>query len=411
MWFFRSPTIVHGEDAIQHLRELPITKAFIVTDANIRKAGLLEPVLDGLKRIGAHHTVFDAVEQEPSLPTIQIGAEAVQAFGPDWIIAIGGGSAMDAAKAMWVLENPSLEIEGISPIEPIHLRQRARLICIPTTSGTGSEATWAFVITIPASDDQPARKLGSGHTQAVPDYAIVDPQMTRTQPRRVTANSGMDALTQAIEGYLATWANDYTDGLCLIAMKLAFENLQNAYANPGDLVAREKMANCAAIGGLGYINSMVGMAHSMGHALGAIFHVPHGRAVGLFLPYVIEFYASEARPDDVKTRFVDIAKFVGLRHDNEIVAADALTAKVRHLAKQIGQPHTIADLGITYSHFEAQLDALVDNAMNDTVIFSSPRQPTMDELRAVFVCAYRGNRQRFSARSVCVAPHTIRPYP
>jgi alcohol dehydrogenase class IV len=394
MWFFRSPSIVHGEDAVQHIRELSIRRAFIVTDTNIAKAGLLELVQNELALAGATHTCFDAVEPEPALTTLNIGTQAMREFAPDWIVAVGGGSVMDAAKAMWVLyENDNLDIESLSPLEPIRLREKARLMCVPTTSGTGSEATWAFVVTIPnrAGDGAiPARKLGSGHPQAMPDYAIVDPQMMRTQPRRVTADSGMDALTQAIEGYLATWANDYTDGLCLVAIKLAFDHLESAYANATDLIAREKLANCAAIGGLGYINSMVGLAHSMGHALGAAFKIPHGRAVGVCLPYVLGFYAGEDRPDDVKTRFVDIAQFVGLRHDDERVAARELITRIRHLAKAIDQPLTLMDLGISHADFSARRDALVDIALNDTVIFASPRQPSAEELHMLFEAVYEG---------------------
>ncbi len=393
MWFFRSSTIVHGEDALQHLAELSGRRALIITDPNVRKVGLLDPALELLTQANMQTAIHDDVEPEPSLATIQHGAQIMQQFAPDWIVAIGGGSAMDAAKAMWVCyENPEIDLEALSPLEPIALRRKARLVAIPTTAGTGSEATWAFVITLPGD---PPRKLGSGHPLAMPDLAIVDPRMTRTAPPRVTADSGMDALTQAIEGYLSTWANDYTDGLCLVATRLALDYLARAYHNPGDTAAQEKMANCAAIGGLGYINSMVGLAHSMGHALGAIFHLPHGRAVGLCLPYVIAFYASAARPTEVKTRFVELARFCGLRSGDEREAAQALIERIRALAGEIGQPLTIAEAGIAPADFERRLDALVDNAMNDTVIFASPRQPSADELRALFACAFHGRPVEF----------------
>ncbi|BCX03623.1 MAG: hypothetical protein KatS3mg053_1561 [Candidatus Roseilinea sp.] len=393
MWFFRAPTIVHGEDALQYLSELRGRRAFVVTDPNVRAAGLVELALPQLECAGISHHLHDDVEPEPSLTTIQRGAQAMAAFGPDWIVAVGGGSVLDAAKAMWVLyENPGLDLEALSPLEPIAMRERARLVAIPTTAGTGSEATWAFVITLPGN---PPRKLGSGHPLAMPDIAIVDPRMTRTAPPRVTADSGMDALTQAIEGYLASWANDYSNGLCLVATKLALDYLPRAYRDPNDVEAREKMANSAAIGGLGYINAMVGLAHSMGHALGAIFHLPHGRAVGLCLPYVIAFYASPARPRETKTRFVELAKFCGLRWDDETIAAQALVERIRALAREIGQPLTIADAGVAFPDFNAALDALIDNAMNDTVLFASPRQPTADELRALFVCAFHGRPVEF----------------
>ncbi len=398
MWFFRSPTIIHGEDALMHLRELKGERAFIVTDANIRKAGLLDPIHMHLEHSGIAHTTHDEIEAEPALSTIQLGADLMHAYQPDWIIAAGGGSVIDAAKAMWVLyENPGLDLEALAPVEEISMRRKARFVAIPTTAGTGSEATWAFVITLPGAStlqhvQGAARKMGSGHPLAMPDLALIDPAMTRRLPARVTADTGMDALTQAIEGFLATWANDYTDGLCLVAVKLALEFLPMAYANPEDQVAREKMANSAALAGLGYINSMVGLAHSMGHSLGAVFQVPHGRAVGLFLPYVIAFYGSLQRPADTQTRFVEMAKFLGLRHDDEHTAAHALARAVRALAKSIDQPLTIANAGIAFSNFEANLDALVDNAMNDTVIFCSPRQPSSDELRQLFVCAFEGGQ-------------------
>lgn len=386
MWFFRSPTIVHGEDALDYLKEVGISRAFVVTDATLRHLGLLEPVL---RRMPEHAVqgMFDAVEPEPSLATVRAGAEALRAAAPEWIIAVGGGSVLDAAKAMWVLyENPDLDLEALTPMTPLALRRRARLIAIPTTAGTGSEATWAFVITLPGN---PPRKLGSGHPLAVPDLAIVDPAMSRTAPPQVTADSGMDALTQAIEGYLSTWANDYTDGLCLTAARLAFDYLARAVRNPDDVEAREKMANSAAIGGLGYINSMVGLAHSMGHALGAILHIPHGRAVGLCLPYVLEFYIADA-PDALCRRIVELARFVGLEHDDAPLAARQLVARIRALARAIGHPLNIAAAGVPRAAFEASLDALVDNAMNDTVIFGAPRQPTLDDLRRLFVCAFEG---------------------
>lgn len=393
MWFFRSPTLVHGDDALTHLRELKGRRAFIVTDANIRRAGLLDMIYAHLDSAGIAHTTHDEIEAEPVLGTIQRGAVLMQKYMPDWIIAAGGGSVIDAAKAMWVLyENPGLDLEALAPVEEISMRQKARFVAIPTTAGTGSEVTWAFVITLPGDDVAAPRKLGSGHPLAMPDLALIDPAMTRSLPARVTADTGMDALTQAIEGYLATWANDYTDGLCLVAAKLALEWLPVAYRHPDDMTARERMANSAALAGLGYINSMVGLAHSMGHALGAVFKVPHGRAVGLFLPFVIEYYASVNRPPETHTRFVDLAKFLSLRHDDEHVAGHALAHKVRELAKSIDQPLTIADAGVAFSDFETQLEVLIDNAMYDTVIFCSPRQPSSDKLRQLFIGAFEGGQ-------------------
>ncbi len=388
MWFFRSPTIVHGEDALEYLRELEIAHAFVVTDRVIASIGLLERALRVLRERSAVITVFDAVEPEPSLEIIHQGARAMAAHQPAWIIAIGGGSVMDAAKAMWVLyENPDVDVEALAPMQPIQLRRKARLIAIPTTAGTGSEATWAFVITVPGN---PPRKLGSGHPLAMPDYAIVDPIMSASAPPHVTADGGMDALTQAIEGFLANWANDYTDGICLTAARLALEHLPRAYHHPDDRIARERMANSAALSGLGYINSMVGLAHSMGHALGAIFRVPHGRAVGLCLPYVLRFYGAPGCPSEAAHRLIALARALDLPHEDARAAAHALATRVQEVARAVQQPLTIAALGISREQFDAALPALVENALNDTVIFNSPRQPSEAELRALFMRAFEG---------------------
>jgi alcohol dehydrogenase class IV len=394
MWFFRSPTVVFGEEALFHIRELRGKRALVVTDKAINGAGLVAPVLFQLQRAGISSDIFDDVEAEPSLDTIESGAVKLEDSGADWIVAVGGGSVLDAAKAMWVLyENPDLELESINPLEPIKLRERARMIAVPTTAGTGSEVTWAFVVTVPGENGAPPRKLGSGHPLAVPDYAIVDPVMSASMPARLTADTGMDALTQAIEGYLSNWANDYTDGLCLIATRLAFNFLTRSYRDPADREAAEKMANAAAIGGLGYINSMVGLAHSLGHAIGAVFKVPHGRAVGMALPIALDFYAHAPEPE---TRCAELLRFLG---DDvayaEPEACQALADRVRTLAAELDLPPTLAAAGVTAEQFEAQVDTLVDQAMGDTVLFTSPRQPSEEELRQLFAAVFSGARVDF----------------
>ncbi|HQV69724.1 MAG TPA: iron-containing alcohol dehydrogenase [Thermoflexales bacterium] len=381
MWFFRSPTIVFGEDALTHLNEISGTRALIITDPSIRKLGLLAPVQGHLGHM--QQAVFDEVEPEPSLPTILRAVQHANAFLPDWIIGVGGGSAMDAAKAVWILhENPGLNVEDISPLGPISLRKKAGMIAIPTTSGTGSEATWAFVVTL-HDENGVARKLGSGHPQAVPDYAIVDPLMSASMPPKLTADTGLDALTQAIEGYVSTWHNEFSDGLCLVAAQLAFAHLAQAVKHGDDITAREKMALSAAIAGLGYINSMLGIAHSMAHAAGALLGIPHGRACGIFLPHSIEFCAG-----DGVTRYQDITRFMGWPSADEAEAGAILAAKVRALMREINAPLTIAEAGISRPAFDAALDHLIDNAMSDTVIFSSPRQPSAEELRELFITSF-----------------------
>jgi alcohol dehydrogenase class IV len=393
MWFFRSPTVVFGEDAVLHIRELRGKRGFVVTDKTINANGLLAPVLFQLEHAGMQIKIFDDVETEPSLSTAESGADQCADFGPDWIVAVGGGSVMDAAKAIWILyENPDIDVDEINPLDTIKLREKARLVCVPTTAGTGSEMTWALVLT--DNRDGTPRKLSTGHPLATPDYAIVDPGMSASMPQALTADTGLDALTQAIEGYLATWRNDFSDGPCLTAAKLCFNYLKRAWDDAAlttteDLEAREAMANAAALSGMGYINAMVGLAHSMAHSAGALLKIPHGRACGLFLPHVIEFYVAPDAPSDTQTRFVELMASLGETHPSEVAAAKRLASLVRGLVAEVGAPLTLSDAGIERDDFDHVLDALVDTAANDSVIFTSPRQPNSAELRRLFLGAWQ----------------------
>jgi alcohol dehydrogenase class IV len=386
MWFFNSPEIVYGEDAISYLAQIEGKRAFIVTDRNIIELGFVERVIEKLEEAGIESKVFSEVEPDPSIETVKRGAEEMMAYEPDWVIGVGGGSSMDAAKAMWVLyERPDVEPSEINPIIPLGLRKKARLITIPTTSGTGAEATWAIVLT----DKAERRKLGLGSRENMADIAILDPFFVAKLPPRLTADTGMDALTHAIEGYTSAWRNEFCDGLCLKAVQLIFDYLPIAYES-GEMEAREKMQNAAAIAGLGFGNSMAALAHSMGHSLGAIFHIPHGRAVGLFLPYTIEFAVRGGG-----TRYAEIARFLGLPSRTEEEGASSLAEAVRKLSKRLGQPLTIEELGISQEEFEAELNKLVENAEADTQTLTSPRIPSTEEFEKLFRYAYEGRRVDF----------------
>ncbi len=383
MWFFNSPEIVYGAGALSYLEELEGRRAFIVTDPTIARLGFPEQVQLRLEKAGIESTVFAEVEPEPSLETVRRGAQAMAAFAPDWIIGLGGGSSMDAAKAMWILyERPDIAPDAISPLERLGLRKKARLICIPTTAGTGSEVTWAIVLT----DRAEGRKLGLGTREVVPDLAIVDPEFTMHLPRDITAATGMDVLTHAVEGFSSTWANDFTDGLCLQATRMVFEYLPRATARGAeDLEAREKMANAAAIAGLGFGNSMAALAHAMGHSAGALFHIHHGRVVGLFLPYTIEYTAN----GDVG-RYRDLARVLDLPAADERTAAMSLARAVRDLARRLGEPLSLQEAGVSQQVFEDNLDRLCDFAEADPTIVTARRVPTRDELARLFQYAYRG---------------------
>jgi alcohol dehydrogenase class IV len=384
MWYFRSPEIIFGQDALDHLTQLSGNRALIVTDPVMVDLGFAEKVTAKLKAAGIASKIFSEVEAEPSIATIQRGAAAMTEYQPDWVVGLGGGSPVDAAKAMWILyENPDIDILLVNPFEPLTMRRKARMIAISATSGTGAEVTWAIVLTDPA--DQ--RKVAVGSPENLPDIAIVDPALAGTMPPQLTADTGLDALSHAIEGYTSSWHNDFSDGLCLKAIQLVFDNLPRAVANEQDAEAREKMHNAAAIAGLGFINSMCSLAHALGHSLGAVYNLPHGRTVGLFLPYTIQFNVLGDEP----TRYHEIAAFLGLPAATVRQGTDSLIKAINQLAERIGQPRSIRQaLDLSLDQLEADLDRLVEYAETDTQIVTSVRAPSTDDVRQLFLYAYHG---------------------
>jgi alcohol dehydrogenase class IV len=339
MWYFVAPQVVFGQDALSYLAELKGRLAFIVTDKNISSLGLVDKVKEQLSQAGIQTTVFDEVEPDPSLQTVQKGVAMLNQHGPDLVVAVGGGSVMDAAKAMRVqYERPDIRPEEINPfISDLGLGAKCRLICVATTSGTGAEATFAIVLT----DTADQRKLSLINREIIPDIAIVDPEMARAMPPQITADTGMDVLTHAVEGYTCAWKNDFTDGLCIRAIQIVFHYLSKAVKDGNDMEAREKMHNAACIAGIGFINALSSMAHAAGHSLGALFHIPHGRAVGLFLPYTIEFIGG-AREE----LWAEIAYAIKLEVPEGKRAATVLVRAIRELARGINQPLSIKETGI-----------------------------------------------------------------
>ncbi len=387
MWTFVSPKIVFGEDALDELLSVPIRRALIVTDRTIRELGLIEPIADRLGKIGATWEVFDGVRPDPDVPTVLAGADAARSFEPDWILGIGGGSPLDAAKAIWVLyERPDLQPGEINPFIDLGLRKRARLITVPTTSGTGADVTWAIVLTDPVEK----RKMGLGNRENVADIALVDPSMAAGMPPRLTADTGLDALTHAIEGFICTWHTDMTDGLCVHAAGEILQYLLRAVEDGSDLEARTRMHHAATVAGLGFGNAMASIAHAMGHALGSTFEIPHGRAVALALPYTLEFAARET-----SDRAAVLAARLAISAKPGEAGTRALAAAVRGLISNVGNPGSIAEAGISREAFDGALDKLVSDAENDTQMITAPRSPSSEELRALFTTAYDGNAVSF----------------
>lgn len=384
MWFFRSPEIVFGEGALDRLTRIQGHKALIVTDEMIVALGYVDLVKAKLAEAGIEVAVFTEVEPNPSIQTVQRGAQAALECEPDWVIGLGGGSAMDAAKAIFVLyERPDLAPDEIVPMGSLGVRHKARLIAIPTTSGTGAETTWPIVLT----DLTEHRKLSVGHPENIPDLAIVDPQFVSKLPRQITGDTGMDVLTHAVEGYTSQWHNDFADGLCLKAIQLVFDYLPRAWEHGADdPEAREEMHNAATIAGLGFGNSMAALAHGLGHSLGAVCGVPHGRAVGLFLPYTIEYSVR----GDVATRFADIAELLRLHPADEADGAAKLAAAIRSLAGRLSQPLNLREAGLSREQFEAWLPKLAENALNDSATLIGLRFPEEAEVERLYRYAFEG---------------------
>jgi alcohol dehydrogenase class IV len=383
MWYFVVPTVVFGQGALSHLAELKGKSAFIVTDKNIVKLGLVDKVKEQLSQAGIQAAVFDEVEPDPSLQTVRKGVAVMNRYGPDLVVAVGGGSVMDAAKAMRVqYERPDIRPEEINPfISDLGLGAKCKLVCIATTSGTGAEATFAIVLT----DTADQRKLSLINREIVPDIAVVDPELAQVMPPQITADTGMDALTHAVEGFTCTWKNDFTDGLCIKAIQLVFQYLPRAVKDGNDMEAREKMHNAGCIGGIGFINALSSMAHAAGHSLGALFHVPHGRAVGLFLPYTIEFIG-EAREE----LWAEIAYSIKLEVPKGKGAATVLAQAIRGLAREIDQPLSIKETGISLDSFNKAMEKLIDNVMADGSLIVSARIPNVAETERFFNYTYEG---------------------
>jgi alcohol dehydrogenase class IV len=383
MWYFVTPEVVFGRDAVTRLSQLEGKSAFIVTDGNMVKLDFVDKVKEQLSMAGIESSVFDGVEPDPSVETVKKGASEMSRCGPDWVVALGGGSVLDAAKAMWVgYERPDIRIEELNPFgPPLGLRSKARLVCIPTTSGTGAEATWGIVLTV--TEEQ--RKMSVGSRETTPDIAIVDPAFALEMPPGLTAQTGMDVLTHAIEGFTSTWKNDFSDGLCLRAIQLVFQYLPIAYKDGKDMEAREKMHNAACMAGIGFINSMCALAHATGHSLGGIFHIPHGRAVGLFLPYTIEFIG-----DSREDLWAEIAYSIRLKVPKGKKAAPILARAIRTLASGINEPLSIKELGIPSDSFDNSMGKLVDYAMSDFQLVTTARAPGSEETEKFFRYAYDG---------------------
>lgn len=413
MLWFRTPQKVYMKkgclpvalDELKHI--LHKEKVFIVTDEFLYNNGYLKPITDKLDELGIKHTEFFHVAPDPSLACAKEGAVAMNAFQPDCIIALGGGSAMDAGKIMWVMyEHPEVDFMDMA-MRFVDIRKRvytfphmgdkAYFIAIPTSAGTGSEVTPFAVIT----DEQTGVKYPLADYELLPNMAIVDADMMMDAPKGLTAASGIDAVTHALEAYASMMATDYTDGLALRSLKMIFEYLPAAYANgPHDPVAREKMANAATMAGMAFANAFLGVCHSMAHKLGAFHHLPHGIANALMINEVLRFNASET-PAKMGTfpqydhphtlaRYAEVADYLGIKGKDDNEKLENLIKEIDKLKNKIGIKATIRDYGIDEQDFLDRLDDMVEQAFDDQCTGANPRYPLMKEIKQMYLKAYYG---------------------
>ena len=413
MQWFKVPEKIYFEaGSIAYLEKMPnIERAFIVTDPGMVKLGYVDKILYHLRNRQhyVHSEIFSEVESDPSFDTIMKGVEAMKTFKPDVIIALGGGSPIDAAKGMWLFyEHPEADPEGLK-LKFMDIRKRTykfpklgekcQMVAIPTTSGTGSEVTSFAVIT----DKEKNKKYPLADYELTPDVAIVDPDLVMSLPKSVTADTGMDVLTHALEAYVSNMASDYTDGLAEKAVELVFKYLEQAYDNGTNKLAREKMHNASTIAGMAFTNAFLGVNHSMAHKIGAEFHLPHGRINAILLPYVVRYNATKP------TKFVsfpkyeyfiadqkyyEMAKKVGLKAETKEEGISSLIEKIKEMNAHMNIPKSFQEAGIEEQEFLSKVDMLADRAFEDQCTTANPRVPLVSEIKQILLDSYYGKDVR-----------------
>ena len=409
MQWFKIPEKIYFEaGSIAYLEKMPdITRAFIVTDPSMVKLGYVDKLLYHLRKRNeyVHSEIFSDVEADPSFDTINKGVKMMNEFKPDVIIALGGGSPIDAAKGMWLFyEHPEADVEGLK-LKFMDIRKRtykfpklgikAKMVAIPTTSGTGSEVTSFAVIT----DKKLNKKYPLADYELTPDVAIVDPDLVMSLPKTVTADTGMDVLTHAIEAYVSNMASDFTDGLAEKAVELVFKNIREAYNNGDNKEAREKMHNASTIAGMAFTNAFLGINHSLAHKIGAEFHLSHGRTNAILLPYVIRYNSQKP------TKFVSFPKYEYFIADKKYAdlsrrmyfpaytneeGVNSLIEEIKRLNKDLNIPKSFAEMGIPENEFLSKVDMIADRAFEDQCTTANPRLPLVSELKQILLDSYYG---------------------
>lgn len=382
----------YGKGALENLKNLSGKKAIVVSGgSSMRRGGFLDRIEAYLKEAGMEVTFFEGVEPDPSVETVMKGAAKMQEFQPDWIVAIGGGSPIDAAKAMWAFyEYPDTTFEDlITPFNFPKLRTKALFCAIPSTSGTATEVTAFSVIT----DYSKGIKYPLADFEITPDVAILDPDLVASLPPKQVAYTGMDALTHAIEAYVSTLNSPFTDPLAIKAIEMVVDYLPASYK--GNMDAREQMHYAQCLAGQAFSNALLGIVHSMAHKTGAAFstgHIPHGCANAIYLPYVIKYNAHEP---EAKRRYADIARRIGLGGTSEESQVNALCDLIKAYNVKLNIPSTLKEFGIDEAEFKEKVAEIAVNAVGDACTGSNPRSITPEQMEKLFTCTYYGTEVDF----------------
>ena len=387
--------IYHGPGSLSEIAKLKGKKAFVVTGGgSMKRFGFLGKTLEFLREAGMETHVFEGVEPDPSVETVRRGAEEMKIFCPDWIVAIGGGSPIDAAKAMWAFyEHPDISFESLcTPFSFPELRQKAHFCAIPSTSGSATEVTAFSVIT----DYEKGIKYPLADFNITPDVAVVDPDIAQTMPPKLAAHTGMDAFTHAVEAYVSTLHSEFTDPLALRAISLVSEYLIDSFG--GERTAREKMHYAQCLAGMAFSNALLGITHSMAHKTGAAFsggHIVHGCANAMYLPKVIRF---NSRTPEAKKRYADIARSLGLAGSHEEELVSSLIGRIEEMNSQLSIPSCIKDYEggiISEEEFEEKLPSVARLAVEDACTLSNPRKINAGEMEELLRCCYYGTEVDF----------------
>lgn len=371
------PKIYFDTGSLKYLNDLKSEKVCIITDSFILKAGFVDKITSILDKKNISYEIFSDVKPDPGMDIIEAGINIMQSHKPDTVIAIGGGSSIDAAKSILMLTRKILNKKGEDCKKPF-------FIAIPTTSGTGSEVTSFSVVTVNG------KKVTLIYDELVPDVAIIDADFVKTVPPKITADTGIDALTHGIEAYVSTQASDYTDALAEKSIKIIFDYLLKAYRDGNDIIAREKLHNASCMAGMAFTNASVGINHSMAHTLGANFHISHGRANAILLPYVIRYNANLESNIETRAalRYRDIAQILGLPCDSVRQGVESLICAIEVILQETHVPMNLKDANVDKEQFLGKLSEMADTALKDRCTVTNPRNTSKQDIIELFKIAY-----------------------